>query len=182
MIRVAHSVFIRMIEYLYFIVFGGVASARKRGAKIGVGCHIYIFQLGTEPFLISIGDNVTITSGVRVLTHDGSTALVKDAQGRRYQNYKPVSIGSNVFVGINSIILPGVSIGDNCVVAAGSVVTRDVPDGSVVGGNPARALGTFDDFQTKVRSNFVSDSEIAHIEDYEARVDFAMKLAHQKRP
>lgn len=113
MIRVARLIFFRTIEYLYFIVFGGVASARKRGAKIGTGCRIYIFQLGTEPFLISIGDNVRITSGVRILTHDGSTALVNDAQGRRYQNYKPVAIGSNVFVGINSIILPGVSIANN---------------------------------------------------------------------
>lgn len=178
--RRAYSLLRRAIEYLYFLVYGGVASARKRGVRVGVGCRIYIFQLGTEPFLISIGDNVTITSGVRILTHDGSTALVKDFRGKRYQNYKSVSIGSNVFVGVNAIILPGVSIGNNCVVAAGSVVTRDVSDGSVVGGNPARFLGTFCDFEKKVKSTFVSDSEIDHISDYELRVRMAIKVSKQR--
>ena len=62
------------------------------------------------------------------------------------------SIGNNVFIGAKSIIMYGVNIGNNVVVAAGSVVTKDVPDGSIVGGNPAKIIGSFDELKEKRRS------------------------------
>jgi acetyltransferase-like isoleucine patch superfamily enzyme len=78
---------------------------------------------------VHIGARTYVAFGVRIMTHDRTRGL-----------YVHTRIGSNCFIGGNAIILPGITIGDNCVVAAGSVVTRDVPDGSIIGGNPARIL------------------------------------------
>ena len=86
-------------------------------------------------FLIAIGDETTISLEVFILAHDASTRLPVG-----YSRVAPVRIGRRVFVGARAMILPGVTIGDDSVVAAGSVVTRDVPAGTVVAGNPARAL------------------------------------------
>ena len=72
------------------------------------------------------------------------------------QLMKPIEIMNNVFIGCNSTILGGVTIGNNVVVAAGSVVTHDVPDNSVVAGNPARVIETFDDYITKRYQSFHS--------------------------
>ena len=116
---------------------GGAAYARSIGVTVGSNCRIFTRRFGTEPFLIEIGNNVTITKDVIILTHDGSTGLFNDSLGRRYV-YKKVKIGSNVFVGVNAIIMPGILIEDNVIVGAGSVVTKSVPAGSVVVGNPCK--------------------------------------------
>jgi UDP-3-O-[3-hydroxymyristoyl] glucosamine N-acyltransferase len=117
-------------------------AARWLGAQVGDGCRILSHLLGSEPWLISIGDRVTVSSGVRILTHDGTGWLHRDSRGRRFR-YAKVSIGDDVFVGIGSIIMPGVRIGDRCVIGAGSVVTKSVPSGFVVAGNPARVLTSY---------------------------------------
>lgn len=142
-----------LLSVFVFVFFGGVAAARMRGASVGRDCRIYVFAFGSEPFLIRIGDRVTITSGVRLITHDGATSLVRDASGRR-QRFGPVKIGDDVFIGGNSLVMPGVTIGSRVIVGAGSVVTRDIPDNSVVAGNPARILRTFDQYEQAVFAKF----------------------------
>ncbi len=129
-----------------------MAYARKLGVKIGENCRIYISSWGTEPDMVEVGNNVTITSEVVILTHDGSTCLVKDDNGDRYYKYAPVKIGDNVFIGYRSIILPGVEIGSNVVVAAGSIVTKSIPNNSVVAGNPAKVIKSFDAYKEKIMS------------------------------
>lgn len=96
-------------------------------------------------FLIEIGDNVTLSHST-ILAHDASPqhALKKSRVGK-------VKIGSNVFVGYQSIVLPNVSIGSNVVIGAGSVVVDDIPDNSVAVGNPCRVIGTYDAFVEKHR-------------------------------
>lgn len=88
---------------------------------------------------ITIGDDVTLAPRVHILAHDAST---KNSLG--YSKIKNVSIGNKVFVGADSLILPGVRVGNNVIIGAGSVVTKDVPDNSVVAGNPARFISTTD--------------------------------------
>lgn len=165
----------------YFYIFGGVRAARRKGVRVGDGCRIYIASFGTEPFLVEIGDRVTITSRVRIITHDGSTALVRNEKGDRYQRYARVKIGSDVFIGVNSIILPGVTIGSRVVVAAGSVVTKDIPDGVVVGGNPAKVIGKFSAFSEKVARTCVCDAELVGVGDYRQRVERALSLIEGRK-
>jgi acetyltransferase-like isoleucine patch superfamily enzyme len=137
------------------VLRGSSYVARAQGVKLGEGCRIYISYFGTEPWLISIGDRVTITSGVQFITHDGATWLLRDGKGRRYR-YSPIRIGSDVFIGVNSIILPGVRIGNRVIVAAGSVVNRSIPDNCVVAGVPARFIGTFDQYERRGLAEFPS--------------------------
>lgn len=96
--------------------------------------------------LISIGDDTTMSSNVEVLAHDASM--------RRHLGYTKIArtvIGSGVYIGAGAIILPGVTVGDDAVIGAGSVVTRDVPAAAVVAGNPARQLGTVNELAAKHR-------------------------------
>lgn len=116
----------------------------RNGAKIGQE-----FSLGdsyVDPgflFLIEIGNNVTL-SHATILAHDGSTQLVcnKSRVGK-------VKIGSNVFIGYQSIILPNVRIGNNVVIGAGSVVTDNIPSNSVAVGNPCRVIDSYDNYKRK---------------------------------
>ena len=128
-----------------------VAFARRKGVKLGRGVRFYgMPHLGTEPWLITLGDNVHVTKGVEFLNHDGATLILrKDTPDLEIT--KPIVIGSDVYIGVNSIILPGVTIGNRCVVGAGSVVSRSVPENSVVAGVPARVIKTVDEYEEKVK-------------------------------
>lgn len=175
----------RILKFLfdlsYFYFYGGVEFARKKGVQVGKGCRLYIKSWGTEPFLITIGNNVTITSGVKIITHDGSTSLVFDGQGYRYQKYLPVKIGDNVFIGVNTIILPGVTIGNNVVVAAGSVVTSDLVSGAVYAGVPAKKISTFEYYTNKIKNTCASNQDLDDVYDsYKERVYGAIKIQNEK--
>jgi maltose O-acetyltransferase len=88
-------------------------------------------------WLISMGDQTTIGPGVTILAHDASPKLRTG-----YSAVGRVEIGARVFVGANAVILPGVAIGDDAIVGAGSVVRHDVAPGTVVTGNPAEEVDT----------------------------------------
>jgi len=121
-----------------------ISELRLSGAIIGDNCHIYGCVDSGHEFLISIGNNVTLASGCRILSHDGSTKKIVG-----YSRVGRVDIGDNVFVGANAIVLPNVKIGNKVIVGAGSVVTKDIPDNSVAVGNPARVIGTYDAYVEK---------------------------------
>jgi acetyltransferase-like isoleucine patch superfamily enzyme len=138
---------------------GSIYAARARGVKVGEGCRLYSLNFGGEPWLISIGDRVTITGGVQFVTHDGASWLLRDGKGRRHR-YAPIEIGSDVFIGASSIILPGVSIGNRVIVGAGSIVNRSIPDNCVVAGVPAKFIRTYDEFERRGLQEFRSDAEM----------------------
>ncbi len=92
---------------------------------------------------VNIGDNVMI--GPNTLISTVNHPLTPMGRRKHLGIAKPVTIGNDVWIGGNAVILPGVTIGDNCVIAAGAVVTKDVPSGTLVGGVPARFIKTLDD-------------------------------------
>lgn len=170
----------KVIDRAARLMLSPIAYGRRLGVKIGSGCRIYIKSWGSEPFLISIGNNVTITSGVLFLTHDGSTGLVRSSGGIRYQHYAPVTVMDNVFIGVNAILLPGVVVGSNAIVAAGAVVTKAVPAGSIVAGNPARIIGEFAEYAERVRARYVRDDELDGVIRYPDRVKLAIDLQNDR--
>jgi maltose O-acetyltransferase len=117
-----------------------------RGLVVGKNLVLgpgYIFD-PANCHLISIGDDVCFGPGVYLLAHDASTKIHLD-----YTRIGPIAIGNRVFVGARAIVLPGVTVGDDAIIGAGSVVTRDVPAGAVVAGAPATAIGTTDEYVAK---------------------------------
>lgn len=152
---------------------------RHKGVAVGANCRIYTRNFGSEPWLVSIGNKVTITSGCKLITHDGSTWLIGDEKGRRYL-YRRVIIGNNVFIGTNSIILPGVNIKDNVIIAAGSVVTKSIPSGKIVGGNPAKIIGNFTDYKDKVLSNYISDDDLNYKLSKKERINKVLDMTYKK--
>lgn len=134
---------VKILFYKYFR--SNIEYARIIGVTIGKDCRIYTKLFGSEPWLVSIGSKVTVSRNVLFITHDGASWLANDHKGRRFK-YNKIYIGNNVMIGAHSIIMPGVRIDDNVIVAAGSVVTKSVPEGSVVGGNPAKYIKDFRDY------------------------------------
>lgn len=111
-------------------------------------------NFGSEPFLISIGDHVTLAHNVTFHTHDGGVWVFRE----KYPNinvYGKITIGNNVFIGSNVIILPNVNIGNNVVIGAGSIVTKSVESNSVVAGNPAKIIKRVNEYEEKVLKNAI---------------------------
>lgn len=110
---------------------------RYGGVNIGKLCHIGAYNIfdTIRPDLISIGEHATISVRCILLTH----FVHQQKDGRKY-SYGKVIIGNNVFIGANVVICQPVTIGDNAVIAAGSVVTKNIPSGEIWGGVPAKFL------------------------------------------
>jgi acetyltransferase-like isoleucine patch superfamily enzyme len=150
--------FLRTLKNIWFRFLVWKADAyslagvyRKHlGIKIGEGVRITgkNIRFGSEPYLIEIGDDVTITNGVIFETHDGGVGLFrKEFPGINV--FGRIKIGSHVFIGNNCIIMPGVTIGDNVVIGAGSIVTKDIPSEVVAAGIPARVLKTIEEYKQR---------------------------------
>ena len=115
---------------------------RNRGVKIGENCHIspYVLIDLLHPELINIEDNVTISSNSMIFAHINPTANEFLKSHGYPRTIKPVKIKKGAVISVGCIIIAGVTIGENSIVGAGSVVTQDVPDYCVVVGNPARVV------------------------------------------
>jgi acetyltransferase-like isoleucine patch superfamily enzyme len=111
---------------------------------IGRDCQINIDVNVTDPAYVRLGNNVTLST-CTLIGHDGSIGVLGRALGVRVDSVGKIDIRDNVFIGFGAILLPGITIGPNAVVAAGAVITKDVPPGTVVGGVPARPIGSFEE-------------------------------------
>lgn len=133
-----------------------VGFSRKLGVRIGEGCQILDNPLkvfGSEPWLITIGNQVDITGGVRFINHEGGMWCARRLKPEleKYDLFRPIRIGNNVMVGTRAIIMPGITIGNNVIIAGCSVITHDVPDGAVVAGIPAKQISTVDNFINSIK-------------------------------
>jgi acetyltransferase-like isoleucine patch superfamily enzyme len=142
--------------------FGGANAVqnadylRRYGGYHGIGANVLIHPGAeiTDPPYVRIGNNVYISRSALV-GHDGSVGMLERAYGVKLDRVGKIELKNNVFIGYGAIILPGVTIGPNAIVAAGAVVAKDVAEGWVVGGVPAKQIMRTDDLVAR----FKSDSE-----------------------
>ena len=118
--------------------------------KIGQNNFIASKFWSSEPYLIEIGSNCQITSGVKILTHGGAN-IVRHIEPN-FDVFGKVTIGNYVYIGTNSLIMPGVTIADHVLIAAGSVVTKSIPANCVVGGNPAKYICSLTEYFERNKS------------------------------
>lgn len=136
---------------------------RYLGANIGKECSFVgrNISLSSEPYLITIGNNVRVSFDVAFVTHDGGTYVLR----KKYPNaslYGRINVGNNVFIGARSIILPNVNIGNDCIIAAGSVVTKDVQDGEIVGGVPARVISNIEKYENDHKEDLLCIADYSY--------------------
>lgn len=149
---------------------GSYKSAINNGMKIGVGVTVMGSpNFGSEPYLITLENYVRISTNVTFVTHDGGTWAFRDLP--EYQDvikYGRIHVGERTFIGCNSTIMPGVTIGKRCVIGAGSVVTKDIPDNCVAAGVPAKVIMTLEEYAQKCKINMKPYDAQAYLADKKA--------------
>jgi maltose O-acetyltransferase len=148
----------------------------KMGMKVGrnFGRLNGVILDPSHCWLIEIGDNVILAPRVHILCHDASTKLFLN-----YTKIGRVTIGDNVFIGAESVVLPNVKIGNNVVIGANSTVTHDIPDNSVAVGSPARVISSLDEYLAKEKE------KMKHVpmygEEYTLRLNIPMELRMKQK-
>lgn len=134
-----------------------IKKAIKNGLKVGDKTRILgMPNFGSEPYLVRIGNHCTITSGVKFVTHDGATWLFRDEiEFKDVKRYGSIKIEDNCFIGINSILMPNIIIGENSIVAAGSLVNKSIPPNSVYGGVPAKYLMSLNEYKETTKNKSI---------------------------
>ena len=149
---------------------------RNLGMSIGEDCTIYAPKNTIidqqYPWLISIGNHVRITEGVILLTHDYSWSVLKqlkieELSGAILGAAGEIVIGNNVFIGMNAIVLRGTHIGDNVIIGAGSVVSKDCESGWIYAGNPAKKIITVEEFYKKRLEAQIEEAKLLACRYYE---------------
>lgn len=143
---------------------------KKQDIKIGEKTRFFGASKITvdiqRPWLIEIGAYTRITQGTIILQHDYSRSVLQRKYNDILCEAGKTTIGDNCFIGMNSIILMGSHIGNNVIVGAGSVVSGDIPDNSVVCGNPARIIRTIDEHYKIRKSKQIEEAKLCAKEFY----------------
>ena len=141
----------KIISYVYMRI-DPIGYARKIGVKVGNKCRIGITAWGSEPYLISIGNEVLISSRVSFINHDGATWVFRNKpEYRGVSKFGQIKIGNRCFIGWGATLLPGAEMGDNSVLAAGAVLSKKIPAGEIWGGVPAKYITKVDEFAEKCK-------------------------------
>jgi acetyltransferase-like isoleucine patch superfamily enzyme len=138
--------------YAFFPLWLPAFLNKLRGVRIADASKVYIAPnvlIDTiYPEAVTIEDEVYLTRGVKVIAHFNPTNPIAELTGIDSE-VKPVRIGYGSFLGVNAIVLPGVTLGRCCIVGAGAVVTKSAPDFSILGGNPAAVIGDVRELKVK---------------------------------
>jgi len=147
---------------------------RKLGVKIGENCRLIgENSFGSEPYLVSLGDHVSVTTS-KFITHDGGVWVFRDKHPE-IDVIKPIKVGKNVFIGSDCIILPGVTIGDNVIVGARSVVSRKLQSNGVYAGVPARFIKSIEDYWKGIEPNVMYTKNMSISKKKEYLIKFFKK-------
>jgi len=171
--------------YLRFFVSSGFAYAaylKKQAVLHSQGDICFISKAANipDPHLVKLGDNVWVTAGCQLLCHDASVIMINIMRKGHRDRVGPIIIGNNSFLGNNVILLPGITIGSNTIVGAGSVVTGDIPDNSVFAGNPARHICDFEDYVSRIENETQTYPWLDLLKQHERHV-YDPRLEHQLR-
>lgn len=123
------------------------------------GCEVLNgWNFGSEPYLVTIGNNVCITVGVSIAAHNGGVWVLRHLYPELSDadKFERVAIGDNCHISMGTTIMPGVVIGKNCVIGTGAIVTKDVPDDSVAVGVPARVICAVEEYCSKHENEFIN--------------------------
>lgn len=128
--------------------------------KPNLGKNVQIIggaNFDSEPYLITIGDNTTVSFDCAFVTHDAATRVIRNLPGQNKETviYGPITVGKNCFIGCRTVILPNVKIGDNCIIGAGSIVNKDIPDNTVAAGVPCKPICTLEGYINKHKDDFM---------------------------
>lgn len=137
---------------------GNKSELIKAGANVGKNVDIVgDIHYSSEPYLITIGDNTTISLGCALITHDAATRVIRHLPNQNPNTviYGTINIGQNCFIGARTTILPNVKIGDNTIIGACSLVNRDIPANVVAAGNPCKIICTLDEYIEKHKDEFM---------------------------
>lgn len=152
------NIFSRVLRLYLRMVLSPLSLATRQGVRIGrnsmIGAGV---NFGSEPYLISIGDNFYSSSNVQFITHDGSVNVFRNlyAEYKNADLFSPIAVGNNVFLGFGVTILPGTIIEDNVIVGANSLVKGRLIRDSVYAGSPARLICSIDDYLEKNKSRIL---------------------------
>lgn len=162
----------RYIRKKFLCRINPVKYYRSTGVQIGEGTKIYSKEtdiFSSEPWVVKIGRNCHITGGVKFITHDGGTLILNKEEGGDFVLVGDIVVGDNCYFGLRSMIMPGVTIGDNVIIGAGAIVTKDIPSNSIAVGVPARVVSTREKYIEKVLAakegkvdRFYSDLDYMH--------------------
>ena len=155
-----------------------VQNAINKGMKIGKNCDFVSPgpNFGSEPYLIEIGNNTTVSFDVAFVTHDAGTRVLRNLAANEKEKqtviYDKIVVGKNCFIGCRSTIVPGVKIGDNVIIGAGSIVNRDIPSNSVAAGVPCKVICSLEEYKEKHKDDFLYMVNLP----YEEKKKFLTKL------
>lgn len=157
----------KVFKIIKKIVLGRVKYAASEGVKMGKNIRLMKgVSFGSEPYLVELGERITISNHVEFITHDGGTWAFRDLpEYRDVIKYGRIKVGSHSFIGAHSIIMPGVTIGERCVIGAGSIVTKDIPDGTVACGSPAKVIKTTREYAEQSKKKMKPYEKEEYIKD-----------------
>lgn len=156
----------KLIIELFETKLDPIRYAKRKGVNLGnnvifYGCKPGMFS--TEPWLITIGNDVYITSNCRFITHDGGTLILRK-EVPDLELTAPITIGNDVYIGVGTTILPGTRIGNRCIIGACSCVKGIFPDNSVIAGVPARVIKNVDEYLEEAKEKSL---HLGHLRDKE---------------
>lgn len=144
---------LNILKVLINKIKGPLRVAKSQGMHVGNNVTVMgNANFGSEPYLITIHDNVRISCNVTFITHDGGNFAFRHLEGYENVNhFGKIIVEEHTFIGAGATIMPGVRIGKNCVIGAGALVTKSVPDFTVVAGVPAKTVCSTMEYAEKMK-------------------------------